>query len=65
MQLCEWMKEKGWTMLGMQRKTGISRPTIKKAIMKETDITLKTAMAIHKFTKGEVTFEEMLKEVKE
>jgi plasmid maintenance system antidote protein VapI len=59
MLFADWVYEKGWTMKGMERKMGICRQTLKKAITRETDITLKTAMTIVKFTKGEVTYDDL------
>jgi len=65
MQLAEWMKENRWTMSEISKKTGICRLTIKKAMTKKGEIYLRSAMEIYKFTNGEVSFEEMLREVKE
>lgn len=63
MQLAEWMKENRWSMNAMCKKTGIARQTIKNAMLKDADIYLKTALEIYKFTKGEVTLQEMLRDV--
>lgn len=65
MQLAEWMEKNRYTIMGFEKATGLTRPTIRGAKFKYSDITLKSAMTIYRFTNGEVTFEEMLKEVKE
>jgi hypothetical protein len=62
MQLRDWMKANRWTMNAMCKETGIARQTIKTARDKSSDILLKTAMGIYEFTKGEVTYSEMLRE---
>lgn len=65
MEFSQWVKREKCSVNGISRQTGISRNTIKSAISKNADLTLKTAMTIYNLTKGEVSFEEMLKDVKE
>jgi len=62
MDLGTWMTKNRWNQPQLSREIGISRPTISCILKRTTDITLKTAMAIVKFTKNEVTYEDLARE---
>lgn len=65
MQLSKWMKEKKLSVNAMSKQCGISRQTINNVLSRNIDITLKTAMAIYRFTDKQVTLEELEREIKE
>jgi plasmid maintenance system antidote protein VapI len=62
MDLGTWMHENRWTQPQLAKKIGISRPTISGILNKKRDVTLRTAMAIVKFTKNQVTYEDLTRE---
>lgn len=59
MQFSEWVKKHKLSVSALSRQTGIARQTVKSAISRNCDITLRTAMAIVKLTDGEVSIEEL------
>jgi len=59
MELIDWMKANRWNMTSLSKELNISRPTMRRVLDKETDMTLRVAMAIVKFTKNEVTYEDL------
>ena len=64
MDLKTWMIKNRWKQPELARETGISRPTISCILKRTTDVTLKTAMTIVKFTNGAVTYEDLARETK-
>ena len=64
MQLSQWMMEKKLSVNAMSKQCGIPRQTINNARSGNIDIALRTAMTIVKFTKNEVTYEDLARETK-
>lgn len=59
MELMDWMKSNRWNMSTLSRELNISRPTMRRVLDKETDMTLRVAMAIVKFTNNQVTYDDL------
>lgn len=59
MDLRDWMKENRWSMSAIEKKTGITKQTIRSLMDKKPNVSLRSAMSIVKFTKGEVSFQDL------
>ncbi len=60
MKLCEFLNEKGMKPSHFCNKVGISTTTLHNLLSGETMPSLPTAIAIFRFTHGEVAYEDML-----
>ncbi len=59
MDLARWMKENRWNMNSFSNELGIARLTLKNAIEKKSDISLRVALKIVKATKNQVTLQDL------